>query len=133
MKHMTSFFLSPKNVIQIRLRKEKSGLLGNNWEFTSFPSKNLFYLLMLFSSRFSIGFYLIWFKHIKPSICFLAPPTRRSFPMLYLILLLMGFFTPLNYASQSCVCVCVCPTLCDPMDHSIGCHFLLQRIFLAQG
>ena len=48
-----------------------------------------------------------------------------------------------------CVCVCVCtqlcPTLCDPMDYSlpgssvhgifrgVGCHFLLQVIFLTQG
>ena len=50
-----------------------------------------------------------------------------------------------------CVCVCVCaqscPTLCDPMDSSppdssvrgifqariLGCHFLLQGIFLTQG
>ena len=52
-----------------------------------------------------------------------------------------------------CVCVCVaqsCPTLCDPIDYrllgssvhgilqariltSVGCHFLLQRIFPTQG
>ena len=44
-----------------------------------------------------------------------------------------------------CVCVQLCPTLCDPLDWSfcpwdfqgkntgVGCHFLLQGIFLTQG
>ena len=55
--------------------------------------------------------------------------------------------------AQSLLCVCLvtelCPTLCDPMDRSppgssvqgncpgkntrVGCHFLLQGIFLTQG
>ena len=62
----------------------------------------------------------------------------------------------LNLSHHECVCVCVCvwvaqlcPTLCDSMDCSplgfsvrgalqakntgVGCHFLLQGIFLTQG
>ena len=67
-------------------------------------------------------------------------------------LLLPGTFD-LSVSTGGCVCVCVCaqlcPTLCDPMDCSpprssvhgifpgknigVGCHFLLQGIFLIPG
>ena len=57
---------------------------------------------------------------------------------------------PQRVASSQCVCVCaqLCPTLCSPMDCSmpgfsvhwislkntrVGCHFLLQGMFLIQG
>ena len=66
---------------------------------------------------------------------------------------LFNMLLPLTPTIHSCMCVCLvtqlCPTLCHPMDCSppgssvygifpgkntgLGCHFLLQGIFPAQG
>ena len=82
-----------------------------------------------------------------------APSAPSRSPLGHVISLLL---TPTSCLQISlilyvCVCVCVCaqswPTLCDPMkparlpcpwafsgkNTGVGCHFLLQGIFLAQG
>ena len=59
------------------------------------------------------------------------------------------FLTHFSLYYKACVCSVIqsCPTVCDPMDHSrpgsssmgflkntaVGCHFLLEGIFLTQG
>ena len=144
MSHLICFF--PPHVYLISQQTCQCSILN---VFKFLHSLNLFYV-SLFSLRLIskfltllIGLLIIWLLFV--SLPYLLPELRFSSPKIYAPIYLWVFAHNVPFATilvtQSCL------ILCDPMDCStpdfsvhfpgknaeVGCHFLLQGIFLIQG
>ena len=144
MSHLICFF--PPHVYLISQQTCQCSILN---VFKFLHSLNLFHV-SLFSLRLIskfltllIGLLIIWILFV--SLPYLLPELRFSSPKIYAPIYLWVFAHNVPFATilvtQSCL------ILCDPMDCStpdfsvhfpgknaeVGCHFLLQGIFLIQG